>query len=212
MGMMPLGLTPEEDQALAGLIMWVPGGLVHAGAAILLLGRISFARPAPAMTERAGAGCAKPCQGSHRIRRGTDFGHPIRATAKSSRCRLTANERPRRGARLPRAQMAELVDAPASGAGARKGVEVRVLFWAPALLKSLKTLGNRPLDGLLRVLATVACYRMGSDYPPQTRRKPSQTRRTTATVTCYGICPRECSGGGIDFTIATSSPLALSPY
>ncbi len=29
------------------------------------------------------------------------------------------------------AQMAELVDAPASGAGARKGVEVRVLFWAP---------------------------------------------------------------------------------
>jgi hypothetical protein len=27
--------------------------------------------------------------------------------------------------------MAELVDAPASGAGARKGVEVRVLSWAP---------------------------------------------------------------------------------
>jgi hypothetical protein len=48
---------------------------------------------------------------------------------------------PAKGARLPlmrrgftlasRAQMAELVDAPASGAGARKGVEVRVLFWAP---------------------------------------------------------------------------------
>jgi hypothetical protein len=30
-----------------------------------------------------------------------------------------------------RARMAELVDAPASGAGARKGVEVRVLFRAP---------------------------------------------------------------------------------
>jgi hypothetical protein len=29
------------------------------------------------------------------------------------------------------ARMAELVDAPASGAGARKGVEVRVLFRAP---------------------------------------------------------------------------------
>ena len=27
--------------------------------------------------------------------------------------------------------MAELVDAPSSGGGARKGVEVRVLFWAP---------------------------------------------------------------------------------
>lgn len=37
MGMMPFGLTPEEDQQLAGLIMWVPGGLVHAGAALLLL-------------------------------------------------------------------------------------------------------------------------------------------------------------------------------
>ena len=31
------------------------------------------------------------------------------------------------------AQMAELVDALASGASARKGVEVRVLFWAPLL-------------------------------------------------------------------------------
>ena len=35
------------------------------------------------------------------------------------------------------AQMAELVDAPASGAGARKGVEVRVLFWAPSTLSAL---------------------------------------------------------------------------
>ncbi|CDO36114.1 hypothetical protein SPHV1_230053 [Novosphingobium sp. KN65.2] len=33
-----------------------------------------------------------------------------------------------------RAQMAELVDAPSSGGGARKGVEVRVLFWAPFVL------------------------------------------------------------------------------
>ena len=50
------------------------------------------------------------------------------------------------GARLPRglrtwmteaaqcAQMAELVDAPSSGGGARKGVDVRVLFWAPFVL------------------------------------------------------------------------------
>ena len=29
--------------------------------------------------------------------------------------------------------MAELVDAPASGAGVRMDVEVRVLFWAPNL-------------------------------------------------------------------------------
>ena len=30
-----------------------------------------------------------------------------------------------------KAQVAELVDAPASGAGIRKGVEVRVFSWAP---------------------------------------------------------------------------------
>ena len=34
-----------------------------------------------------------------------------------------------------RAQVAELVDAPASGAGDRKVVEVRVLFWAPFTLR-----------------------------------------------------------------------------
>ena len=48
-----------------------------------------------------------------------------------------------------RAQMAELVDAPASGAGARKGVEVRVLFWAPFSCSALiantrQTLGFLP--------------------------------------------------------------------
>lgn len=37
MGMAPFGLTPAEDQQLAGLLMWVPGGLVHAGAALALV-------------------------------------------------------------------------------------------------------------------------------------------------------------------------------
>ena len=49
-------------------------------------------------------------------------------------CRVDMARRKRQSARfkyLPRAQMAELVDAPASGAGIRKDVEVRVLFWAP---------------------------------------------------------------------------------
>ncbi len=45
MGMMPFGLTPAEDQALAGLIMWIPGGLVHAGAALLLLATYLSKRP-----------------------------------------------------------------------------------------------------------------------------------------------------------------------
>jgi cytochrome c oxidase assembly factor CtaG len=39
MGMAPMGLTPLQDQQLAGLLMWVPGGLVHALAALWLLAR-----------------------------------------------------------------------------------------------------------------------------------------------------------------------------
>jgi putative membrane protein len=35
---MPWGLTPIEDQQLAGLIMWVPAGLVYAVAALALAG------------------------------------------------------------------------------------------------------------------------------------------------------------------------------
>lgn len=40
LGMAPFGLSPAEDQQLAGLIMWVPGGLVHAGAALIIMRRI----------------------------------------------------------------------------------------------------------------------------------------------------------------------------
>lgn len=39
MGMTPFGLSPAEDQQLAGLIMWIPGGLFHLGAALVFLGR-----------------------------------------------------------------------------------------------------------------------------------------------------------------------------
>jgi cytochrome c oxidase assembly factor CtaG len=34
-GLFPGGLTASEDQQLAGLIMWIPGGLVHFVAAIV---------------------------------------------------------------------------------------------------------------------------------------------------------------------------------
>lgn len=37
LGMTPSGLTPEQDQQLAGLIMWVPGGLYHLAAALWFL-------------------------------------------------------------------------------------------------------------------------------------------------------------------------------
>lgn len=52
---------------------------------------------------------------------------------------LTARPRPEYSARSPTpAQVAELVDAPASGAGFRMEVEVRVLSWAPLVWLGLK--------------------------------------------------------------------------
>ena len=36
MGMTGIGLDPVDDQRLAGLIMWIPGGLVHGAAALAL--------------------------------------------------------------------------------------------------------------------------------------------------------------------------------
>ena len=37
MGLSGIGLDPATDQQLAGLIMWIPGGVVHGGAALVLL-------------------------------------------------------------------------------------------------------------------------------------------------------------------------------
>jgi cytochrome c oxidase assembly factor CtaG len=37
MGMTPSGLTPAEDQQLAGLLMWIPGGAFHGAAALVFL-------------------------------------------------------------------------------------------------------------------------------------------------------------------------------
>ena len=39
MGMSGIGLDPTTDQQLAGLLMWIPGGLVHGGVALFLLYR-----------------------------------------------------------------------------------------------------------------------------------------------------------------------------
>jgi cytochrome c oxidase assembly factor CtaG len=39
MGLSGIGLNPTTDQQLAGLIMWIPGGLVHGAAALVLLYR-----------------------------------------------------------------------------------------------------------------------------------------------------------------------------
>lgn len=47
LGMAPFGLTPAEDQQLAGLLMWIPGGLVHALAALVVVRTLLTQAPAP---------------------------------------------------------------------------------------------------------------------------------------------------------------------
>jgi cytochrome c oxidase assembly factor CtaG len=37
LGLAPMGLTPLEDQQLAGLLMWIPGGAVHAAASLAMV-------------------------------------------------------------------------------------------------------------------------------------------------------------------------------
>ena len=39
MGLSGIGLDPATDQQLAGLLMWIPGGLAHGAAALILLHR-----------------------------------------------------------------------------------------------------------------------------------------------------------------------------
>jgi cytochrome c oxidase assembly factor CtaG len=39
MGMTGIGLDPVADQQLAGLVMWIPGGLVHGVAALIMFYR-----------------------------------------------------------------------------------------------------------------------------------------------------------------------------
>jgi putative membrane protein len=39
LGLAPFGLTPVEDQQLAGLLMWIPGGLIHTLAALLFMAK-----------------------------------------------------------------------------------------------------------------------------------------------------------------------------
>lgn len=42
------GLTPLQDQQLAGLVMWIPGGLVYAGVALAIAARVFRGRGLPA--------------------------------------------------------------------------------------------------------------------------------------------------------------------
>jgi putative membrane protein len=40
LGLTPFGLTTVEDQQVAGLLMWIPGGVIHAAAALAVVGRM----------------------------------------------------------------------------------------------------------------------------------------------------------------------------
>jgi cytochrome c oxidase assembly factor CtaG len=52
MGITGIGLDPVDDQRLAGLIMWIPGGLVHGAAAVMLFYKW--------LRASEGGGCALP--------------------------------------------------------------------------------------------------------------------------------------------------------
>jgi cytochrome c oxidase assembly factor CtaG len=45
MGLAAFGLTPAQDQQLAGVLMWVPGGLFHAAVAVALIAPQLRSRP-----------------------------------------------------------------------------------------------------------------------------------------------------------------------
>ena len=53
LGLTPYGLTPAEDQQLAGVLMWVPGGLVHAVAALILIAPALRSKPGGVRAHRA---------------------------------------------------------------------------------------------------------------------------------------------------------------
>jgi hypothetical protein len=57
-----------------------------------------------------------------------------------------------------RAQVAELVDAPASGAGGFTAVKVRVLSWAPLLFFNRDTASSDPATGCEAICAAVFGY------------------------------------------------------
>lgn len=52
----PEGLSPVQDQQLAGVIMWVPGGLWHLAVALLFLGRALRASAPPGLDRRPADG------------------------------------------------------------------------------------------------------------------------------------------------------------
>ena len=60
MGMTPLGLTAAEDQRVAGLLMWIPGGLVHACAALALVAAALQAQRSPRDGARRTADAFQP--------------------------------------------------------------------------------------------------------------------------------------------------------
>jgi hypothetical protein len=67
------------------------------------------------------------------IRRHADHAHSAQSRIPGHPLQAAAYRHDKLWYSITSAQMAKLVDAPASGAGACKGVEVRVFFWAPKI-------------------------------------------------------------------------------
>ena len=95
------------------------------------------------------------------------------------------------------AQMAELVDAPASGAGTRKGVEVRVLFWAPFHFEKHRFLNDFKTNEFLwntfgsPDVYDGTCLEMGeNDKNPDLSTSETDTRQRSAKPTMVTPLPR----------------------
>lgn len=105
---------------------------------------------------------------------------PRRAHArKTARSRLTPRTPPPSCRRLPRARMAELVDAPASGAGDRKVVEVRVLFRAPFPVKD----GHRQFE-TRNAIGEPFC---SAAFAPRTRKPSVETVPSEARIRVQAV-------------------------
>jgi cytochrome c oxidase assembly factor CtaG len=66
--MAPFGLTAAEDQQMAGLLMWIPGGLVHAGAALVLVLKALRLNGAPAQSAQASNAVVGDPRADHSLR------------------------------------------------------------------------------------------------------------------------------------------------
>ena len=132
-GLRTLGRRPSRPASGASRRILPPAPQIRPGATPSREGPSRLPSPSP----QARCGCFREFQPDPAaFPQGVGRPPPKPSRHRNNSCRppLTAPRPPRK--RTAVAQVAELVDAPASGAGACKGVEVRVLSWAPLFFLS----------------------------------------------------------------------------